>query len=208
MRTDRVIAVVTVAIGVLGAVAAQLGAAEADRTLALAATTALSIISIGLPFIGAQIGVRYRRTAAQPAYREAYVWALLLGAIGLAAALLIAVLIPSSSGDQWQYAPVIVLGAFVTQLVAQTTGIGLGVLLGRAWIAGVLTIVIPLGLYFALPESVRAFFAPYASAQLWWSGEFGLGDLLPFLVMVALWGPVLHFVAWSRTKSAVGASSR
>jgi hypothetical protein len=204
MGAERVIAAVTVAVGVLGTLAAQAGTPADERTFATASTTAQSLISIGVPFIGAVVGAR--RT--NPVYLRSMLWAIVLGATGLAASVVIAAAVPSTA-DVWDRAGVIVAGAFVTQVVAQLTGIGLGLLIGRAWIAAALTVVLPLALYAVLPEAARPWIAPYASAQLWWPGEFGADDWLPFLVMVVLWGPVLHTFAWLRLSlRPAGASGR
>lgn len=201
MRAYRVIAGVTGVVGVLGAVLSQVGTAEADRTFASASGVAQSLISVGVPFIGAVAGARRERSL----YKLALGYAVGLAAVGLVASILGALLVPSTSGDVWRHAPVLIIGAFVTQIVAQLVGTGLGLLIGRGWIAAVLTIVLPLGLYGVLSAAApdaRPWLTPYGSAQLWWKGQFGGSDVLPFLVMFALWGLALNlaglYVARSR----------
>ncbi len=162
---------------------------------------AQSLISVGVPFIGAVAGARRERSL----YKLALGCAVGLAAVGLVASILVALLVRWTSGDVWRHAPVLILGAFVTQLVAQLVGIGLGLLIGRGWIAAVLTIVLPLGLYGVLSAAApdaRPWLTPYGSARPWWNGEFGDSDVLPFLVMLALWGLALNlagrYVARSR----------
>ncbi|MET7279325.1 hypothetical protein ABZS29_13910 [Kribbella sp. NPDC005582] len=201
MRAYRVIAGVTGVVGVLGAVLSQLGTAEAERTFASTSGVAQSLISIGVPFIGAVAAARRERSF----YKLALGYAVQLATVGLVASILVALLVPSTADDMWRHASVLILGAFATQVVAQLVGTGLGLLIGRGWIAAVLTIVMPLGLYAVLSAAApdaRPWLTPYGSAQLWWKGEFGGSDVLPFLVMVALWGLALNvaglYVARSR----------
>lgn len=201
MRTYRVIAGVTGVVGVLGAVLSQVGAAEADRTFASTSGVAQSLISIGAPFIGAVAAARRERSL----FRMALGYAVGLAAVGVVASVLVAWLVPSTASDPWQHAPVLIIGAFVTQVVAQLTGTGFGMLIGRGWIAAAATIVFPLGLYGVLSAAApdaRPWLTPYGSAQPWWKGEFGGSDLLPNLVMLALWGLALNlaglYVARSR----------
>jgi hypothetical protein len=191
MRAYRVIAGITGVVGVLGAVGSQIAAVSAERTFASTSTVAQSLISIGVPFVGAVAGARRERSL----YKLALGYAVGLAAVGLVAAILVAWLVPSTASDPWQHAPVIVVGAFVTQLVAQLVGTGFGLLIGRGWIAAILTIVAPLGLYAVLSAAapgLRPWLTPYGTAQLWWNGEFGGSDVLPFLVMLALWGVALN----------------
>ncbi|GAA1699470.1 hypothetical protein GCM10009745_52590 [Kribbella yunnanensis] len=179
----------------------QVGAAEADRTFASASGVAQSLISVGVPFIGAVAAARRERSV----FRLALGYAVGLAAVGLVASILVAWLVPSTASDRWQHAVVLIVGAFVTQVVAQLVGIGLGRLIGRGWIAAVLTIVIPLGLYGVLSAAApdaRPWLTPLGSAMPWWKGEFGGSDWPPFLVMLALWGLALNlaglYVARSR----------
>ncbi|MFK4087588.1 hypothetical protein ACI2LF_25990 [Kribbella sp. NPDC020789] len=203
MRVYRVIAAVTGVVGVLGAVGSQVATASAERTFASTSAVAQSLISIGVPFIGAVAGARRQRSL----YKLALGYAVGLAVVGLVAAILVAWLVPSTASDPWQHAPVIVAGAFVPQLVAQLTGTGFGLLIGRGWIAAILTIVPPLGLYAVLSATapgLRPWLTPYGSAQLWWNGEFDGSDVLPFLVMLALWGAALNLagLAVARTRRA------
>ncbi|MFI5729440.1 hypothetical protein ACIA49_04910 [Kribbella sp. NPDC051587] len=200
MRTYRVIAGVTGVVGVLGAVGSQVATVSADRTFATTSTVAQSLISIGVPFIGAVAGARREKSL----YKLAFGYAVGMAALGLIASILVVLLVPSTSNDLWQHAPMIVIGSFVTQLVAQSLGTGFGLLTGRGVIASILTIVPPLGVYFvlaAIGPGVRRL-TPYGSAQLWWKGTFSGADVLPFLVMVAIWGVALNvlglYVARSR----------
>jgi hypothetical protein len=188
MRAYRVIAGVTGVVGVLGAVLGQAGTAEADRTFASATGFAQSLISVGVPFIGAVAGARRERAL----YKLALGYAVGLAAVGVVASILVALLVPSAAEDVWRHAPILVIGAFVTQIVAQLVGTGLGLLIGRGWLAALLTIASPLGLYAVLPSDARQWLTPYGSAQLWWKGEFDGSDVLPFLVMLAVWGLALN----------------
>jgi hypothetical protein len=200
MRTYRVIAGVTGVIGALGAVGSQVAAVSADRTFASTSTVAQSLISIGVPFIGAVAGARRERAL----YKLALGYAVGLAVVGVIASILVAWLVPSTASSPWQHAPIIVIGAFVTQIVAQLVGTGLGLLIGRGWIAAILTIVLPLGLYGVLSAAApgaRAWLTPYGSAQLWWKGEFGGSDVLSFLVMLALWGLALNLAGFHVARS-------
>ncbi|WBQ03421.1 hypothetical protein [Kribbella sp. CA-293567] len=152
---------------------------------------AQSLISIGVPFIGAVAAARRERSM----FKLALGYAVGLAAAGLVASILVAWLVPSTANSPWEHAPIIVVGAFVTQIVAQLVGTGLGLLIGRGWIAAVLTILLPLGLYGVLSVAApgaRAWLTPYGSARLWWTGEFGGPDVLPFLVVLTLWGLALN----------------
>lgn len=200
MRSYRVIAGVTGVIGVLGAVGSQVAAVSADQTFASTSAAAQSLISIGVPFIGALAGARRERSL----FKLALGYAVGLAAVGLVASILVAWLVQSTASSTWQHASIIVTGAFVTQVVAQMVGTGLGMLIGRGWIAAILTVVLPLSVYGVLSAAApgsRAWLTPYGSAQLWWKGEFGGSDVLPFLVMLALWGLALNLAGFHLARS-------
>ncbi|WP_405056112.1 hypothetical protein OG474_25620 [Kribbella sp. NBC_01505] len=177
----------------------QLGTVSAERTFATTSGVAQSLISIGAPFIGAVAGARRERSL----FKVAFGYAVGLAALGLVASILVASLVPSTASDPWKHAPVIIVGAFVTQLVAQSLGTGFGMLIGRGVIASILTIVPPLGVYGVLHAAAPGAqgLTPYGSAQLWWKGEFGGSDVLPFLVMVAVWCVALNVAGFYRARS-------
>ncbi|TDD43527.1 hypothetical protein E1263_41595 [Kribbella antibiotica] len=172
---------------------------SAERTFATTSTAAQSLISIGVPFIGAVAGARRERSL----YKLALGYALGMATLGLIASLLVAALVPSTAADPWKHAPAIIIGAFITQVVAQSLGTGFGLLIGRPVIASILTIVPPLAVYFLLAAVAPGAkgLAPYGSAQLWWKGEFSGSDVLLFVVMVAVWGVGLNLWGTSAARS-------
>jgi hypothetical protein len=103
---------------------------------------------------------------------------------------------PSQSPHaSWGPAIDAVLGGVLVQVVAQLVGTGFGLLVRRAILACLSTIVCPLGLWLVLgvlAPQVRAWLTPFESARHLLAGTMTPGSWLAFVAMVCMWGVGLN----------------
>ncbi|MGW5361388.1 hypothetical protein [Actinopolymorpha pittospori] len=202
------IAVVTTLAGVAGAVAVTADLSSAERDFAAVSAPVQSLLSVGVPFCGAVLTYDLHLHGRRRDLPSTLAWAVglavgfaLVGAIVSAAAV---AAFPSHSPQPWGSPVELVLGGVVAQVVAQLTGTGFGLLIRRAVLACLATIVCPLGLWLVLgatAPSSRAWLTPFESARHLLAGTMTTASWLPFLVMVSLWGIALNLAGIHRFRS-------
>ncbi|WP_195909203.1 hypothetical protein [Microlunatus sp. Gsoil 973] len=204
------IASVSLAVSVGLAIATTLALVPASRTLSATASVAMSVLSIGVPFIAAVQAVRHAQhepSGFSRMYARTFATALGLGLVVAVACLIIGF----ACGARLHNAPAIVGGSLIAQAVAHLVGTGLGLLLARPVIASALTVILPIGLWLLLGvllPPARDWLTPLPSANRWWSGTL-TGEYLPrFAIMVLLWavlpnaaGVILTGARWKRQPS-------
>ncbi len=120
-------------------------------------------------------------------------------AFGLFAALVgvVTVGVHGSDDGRWQDAVSVSVGAVVTMVMAQMVGVGLGLLIGRPWVACLATVVLPLGLWLGLGavpalSAASAWVVPVTSAQHLLSGRTTGEAWAQLAVVLVLWGRCLY----------------
>lgn len=176
------------------------------------AAIAQSIISIGVPVVTAILGTRWRGLALLTVTRllptvVGFAWAM------ATAGTVIAALVNAAAGGGWESAGAAIFGSMVAQTVASLIGLGLGTLIGRPVVAGLLTIALPLGLLQALhlvAPALAPWLTPYPHAARWWSGTMTTDRLPAFLAMILLWCIGLNLAGWmmQSRRTATGASAQ
>jgi hypothetical protein len=201
------IGVVTALALVAGAVAVTADLSSAERDFAAVSAPVQSLLSVGVPFCGAVMTYDLHLHGRRRDLPSTLVWAVgvavgfaLFGAIVSAAT----VAAFPHSPHPWGSAVELVLGSVLAQVVAQLTGTGFGLLIRRAVLACLATIVCPLGLWLVLgatAPSSRAWLTPFESARHLLAGTMAAASWLPFLVMVSLWGIALNLAGIQRFRS-------
>jgi hypothetical protein len=184
----RWLAVVTVLLGLLGAVAVAAGGSAADRTFAGLSGVAQSLMSITVPFSGVLLARDVRRRAAM--YRAAAVLAVGAALVGAAICAGVLAVVP---GGRWDHVGLVVVGSVLVQLVAQSVGTGLGLLLRPVWLACLATVVLPLGLWLLLGivdvlQPAQAWLTPFPAARNLLSGQMSPIEWAQWACVAALWG--------------------
>jgi hypothetical protein len=157
-------------------------------------------MSVTVPFLGVLMAADVRRSPRTVRPLPALVAAVLVAvAFGVFAALVgvITVGVLGSDDGRWQDAVAVSVGAVVTMVMAQVVGVGLGLVIGRPWLACVATVVLPLGLWLglgavpALSEAAR-WVVPVVSAQHLLSGQMTGEAWAQLAVVLVLWGRCLY----------------
>ena len=213
-RPRKWLLAITLLAGLLTAAAVAVGSPPAARTFAAISAPAQSVMSVGVPFFGVLLTCDLWR-----ARRETRITPTLLAATGLATAIaflgvLICVvttaLVPTATSNRWAGWATIVLGSVLVQVVAALVGTSLGLLLRRPVVAGIATIVLPLGLWFLLGavdsvHQAQGWLTPFGGVQNLLSGQMDAVRWAQWLVVLVLWGigpnalGVLLWRRWSRT---------
>ena len=113
-------------------------------------------MSVTVPFLGALMASDVRRSPRTVRPLPTLVAAVLVAVpFGLFAAVVgaVALAAPAATADRWHDAAMVTLGAVLVMVMAQLVGVGLGLLIGRPWVACLATIVLPLGLWLGLGRS-------------------------------------------------------
>lgn len=207
-RTRRWIVVVTLLLGLLGAVAVAAGSPPAERTFAAVSGPAQSLMSVVVPLLGvlATTELRHPKRSAEvlPAIAGAQGPALLVAAIGVLICAVVTGLAPSAAAEgRWANAGVVVLGSLLVQAVAQLVGTGMGLLIRRPIIAYAATIVLPLGLWalfgaVAVLQPAQAWLTPFPSVQHLLSGEMSPVRWTQWVTVLATWGVGLNALGLAR----------
>ncbi|MFG1609057.1 hypothetical protein [Actinoplanes sp. NPDC049265] len=193
----RVLLGVTLLLGVLGAVGLAAGAPD-DATFVLVSQAVQMLMSVTLPFTGVLL--------ARAAVRLPEMWlraTFLAVAVGGFGVVLAVVAVLATSGD-WDDAVLVAVGGVLVQVVAQFVGTGFGLLLPRRpVIAGLATIVLPLGLYLLLGlapalRPVREWVTPYATVLHLLSGEMTALSWVRWAVVAVVWAVGLN--AWGAAR--------
>ena len=209
-RTRRrvVLLVLTLTLGpALGAALAFLGP-PAERTFAVVQGTTQLVISVLLPLVGILLAADVRRagaTSVVPTCLAAAAIAVKVAVIGLLVAVVATSAAPGITPGRWDGAASPAVGGVVVQVVCVLSGVGLGLLLTRPWVAFVASAAVPLGLYAALRavpplHGARDWLTPYASAQHLLSGATTPVNWAQAAVVFLLWGVALPVVATARVR--------
>ncbi len=180
------------------AVTTPLTALGGDASLSASSSIAQSLISVGVPVVTAVLGASCRGWSPLRVARllpVVFGYAVIMAAVGV----LITTVVTASNGGGWQYAGPVFAGSFVAQSVASLIGFGLGTVIGRPVIAGLMTMIIPLGLQTLLgldAPATRPSLTSFPNASLWWSDTMIADGQPRFLVMVLLWCVVLNAAGW------------
>ena len=217
-RSLRVIIVVTALLGVLAAVAVALGTPPAQRTFATLAEPTQTLMSVTVPFLGV-VMVGALRRPVRPAVILATIGralglALLVAVFGVLVCAAVTAAAPSAAGaDRWANAGLVALGSLLVQGLALLVGTGLGLLIRRPVLAGLATIVLPLGLWWLLGAvaallPAQAWLTPFPSAQHLLSAEMDPTRWTQWLAVLVIWGVGLNAFGTLRAgRSRVAASS-
>ncbi|HYQ33617.1 MAG TPA: hypothetical protein VEQ83_10425 [Lapillicoccus sp.] len=197
-RARRRLVGLTLGLGLLVGVA--VGLVPADHTFATRTGVIALLTSVTVPFLGVLMASDVRRAPQTVRPLPTLVAAVLVAvAFGLVAALVgvVTVGVLGSDAGRWQDAVAVSLGAVVTMVMAQLVGVGLGLLIGRPWLACVATIVLPLGLWLglgAIPavSAAQAWVVPMTSAQHLLSGRMSGEAWAQLAVVLVLWGRCLY----------------
>jgi len=211
----RVLLAGTLLLGVAAAVALAVLLPPAERTFAALAFPVQSLMSVLVPFLGVLMVGDLRR-APHPVAPTLLAAALLAAAVGAAGALACAgalAVAPDAAGQPWQGVAGVVLGCVLVQVLAQSVGTGLGLLLRSPVVACAATIVLPLGLWFLLGvddavRPAREWLTPFATIGDLLSGATTALQWVQWLVVALLWGVLLNAVGVARLRRSVPAGSR
>ncbi|MFD0823186.1 hypothetical protein ACFQ0D_33835, partial [Micromonospora zhanjiangensis] len=99
--------------------------------------------------------------------------------------------------DPWRHAGTVAAGGVLVQVLAQSVGTGLGLLLRRPVVACLATIALPTGLWLLLGgvaslRPAQSWLTPYAVASPLLAGGMTGQNWAQWLVVVALWGVGLN----------------
>jgi len=178
-RPRRWLVVLTLLMGLVAAVATA--ASPADRTFAKISDAVQSLMSITVPFLGVLLARDLQRVPGvvriSPTLLVEALLAAIIGVFGvLACAATLAIAPAGTAEDPWRHAGTIAMGSVLVQVVAGSVGTGLGLLLRSFVVAFVASIVLPLGLWFALGgvavlRPAQAWLTPYATVQNLLTGQ-------------------------------------
>lgn len=209
-RPRQWLVVLTVLAGLSAAVAVSVAAQPADRTFAVLSDPVQSLMSITVPFLGVLLARDLRRfpraARVAPTLLAATLVAAVIGVFGVLACATTLAVAPSGTAEHpWRHAGTIVVGSVLVQVVAQLVGTGLGLLLRSSIVAFVASIVLPLGLWFALGgvavlRPAQAWLTPYASVRNLLSGQMSAVAWVQWFVVLLLWGVGLNAVGAARLK--------
>lgn len=212
-RARRRLAAVTAALGLLAAVALATATPESERTFtAIAAPTQL-LMSVPAPFFGALLASDLRRARTLPIAPTVLAGvgvAVVFAALGILVAAVATLATSSTAAEgRWARAGMVVLGCVLVQVLAQLTGIGLGLLFRSPVLACTATIVLPLGMWLLLGaveplRPAQPWLTPFPSAQPLLSGQMTPLAWTQWLVVVVIWGSSLNAYGAARHRIVTG----
>jgi hypothetical protein len=195
---------VTVLLGLLGAVAVFAGRPSTDWTFVHLSGSVQILMSVTLPFFGVLLvrdvlrsGGEFRLAPTLLAAAALAVAVALIGVVICAAALLIG---PQGAAvGRWDHAVSVAACSVLVQVVAQSVGTGLGLLLRPAIVACLATIALPLGLWLLLGSvdilrPAQAWLAPFAAVRNLLSGHMDALAWAQWSVVALVWGVGLNTV--------------
>ncbi|GAA4604561.1 hypothetical protein BJY16_005053 [Actinoplanes octamycinicus] len=198
-RGRRILLGVTAGIGLLAAVALPGALPSGQVTFAELSEQVQLLISVPLPFVGVLLAHDLRRTPGArvlPTLAGAAVIAVVAGLLGVLFS--VAALAASGSGapDPWAHAGRIAVAGVLAQVLAQSVGTGLGLLIARPVWGCLATIVLPLGTYTVLAPlaAARPWLTPYGAAQELFAG----GGWASWAAAALLWGALLNVIGAAR----------
>jgi len=207
-RARQRLLAITVGLGLLAAVAVHFTGPAANRSFASVSGIVQSLMSVAVPLIGILLvgdvrrGPRPARLA--PALLASGLLAVLVGVVGIIISTVTLLVAPETAADPWARAGTIAVGSVLVQVVAVLVGTGLGLLVRPPVLAFIATIVVPMGLWFALSAlpSAQDWLTPYAAAQNLLRGEMTALTWAQWSVVVLLWGVGLNALGAARLKRA------
>lgn len=161
-----------------------------DRTFAGVNGPTQMLISVITPFVGLLLAadVRLGRAKVGPAVRVAYLFAMVAGAWGVVFSAVASAVTVSSAPDVWANAATAAAGGLAVQTVATTTGLGLGALIRRPWLAGVATFApLLVAVILTAVPAVAAWVTPAVNGPLLLTGADPLAWLREAVVLI-IWG--------------------
>jgi hypothetical protein len=199
-RPRRWLLALTLLGGLVVAVALTAALPPPERTFATVANPVQSLMSVAVPLLGILLVGDLRRTSGNSPVPTVLAAVVMAAAIGLAGAgVCAAALAFAPSQDPWRHAGAIAGGGVPVQVLAVLVGTGLGMLLPSRLAAFLGTIVLPLGLWFALRGvAAQAWLTPYAAVQNLLSGRMTAVMWAQWLVAFLLWGVGLNVAGAAR----------
>jgi hypothetical protein len=205
-RALAVIGVVTALAGLMVAIAVTADLPRVERSFAAVSALVQSVISVGVPFLGVLMTYDLHLRRSLRSLPSTLVSALGI-AVGFAvfgavvSAVAVAAYASRSPHASWGSAIGAMFGGVLVQVVAQLVGTGFGLLVRRAVLACLSTVVCPLGLWLVLgafAPQARAWLTPYESARHILAGTMTPASWLAFLVMVCVWSIGLNLAGIQR----------
>ncbi|MDN5763654.1 MAG: hypothetical protein L0H41_15230, partial [Microlunatus sp.] len=165
-----------------------------DRTVAALIPLAQLLMTLLTPFSAALATSELRTPKAQqPAVRAywagAAIYAVAIGTLGLLACVL-AVTALGAAPESWLGGPSVVVGSLLVQLIPVGVGCAAGLLLPRAWLACLTTVVVPLGVTLLLgtlgPRGAADWLTPLGAAGHLVPGPMSILNWAQWIVVAAL----------------------
>jgi hypothetical protein len=201
----RYLVAATILLGASGAVAYMADPTDGGGTLAEAATTAQSLISIAMPVFGILLVRDLPRSARLvPTLLAVIIVSAAAGVLGaLLGAAALALAGPGSSA--WTGAAGVGAGGIAVQVIAGLVGTGFGLLVRRPVVAFLATIVVPLAAYAVLNATggLAEWLTPYGAAQSGLAAHPNATQWSKWLVVVLIWGVGLNTLGAARRRRAV-----
>jgi hypothetical protein len=205
-RALAAIKLVTALAALMVAIAVTADLPRMERSFAVVSAPVQSVVSVGVPFLGVLMTYDLHLRRSQRSLSSTLLTALGI-AVGFAvfgavvSAVAVAAYPSRSAYVSWGSAIGAMLGGILVQVVAQLIGTGFGLLVRRAILACLATIVCPLGLWLvlgAIAPQARAWLTPYESARHILAGTMTPTSWLAFVVMACMWGIGLNLAGIRR----------
>lgn len=183
-----VVVTAAIAVGIPWLLAFTLPTAE--RTFVGVNGPTQMLISVITPFVGLLLAtdVRLGRAGVGPAVRVAYLFAVVSGAWGAVFSAVASAVTVSGSADVWANAVAAATGGLAVQVVATTTGLGLGALVRRPIVAGVATFApLVVGLILTAVPAVAAWVTPAVNGPPLLTGADPMAWVREVVVLL-IWG--------------------
>lgn len=201
-----IVGVVTALTGLIAAFGLAGGLPVGQRGFAAVSIPVQLLISVGVPFLGVVMSYDLHRQRTDHRIMSTLLRVVALGAGSaifgsVVTASAVAVFTEPETQGRWDHAVAVVLGSILVQVVAGLTGTGWGLLIQRAVLACLATVVIPLGLWAVLGElapPLKAWLTPLESANALLGGTMVSSSWLPYAVMVGLWCAGLNLAGYRR----------
>ena len=212
-RARRWLAAITVALGLLAAVALATVTPESERTFAAVLAPTQLLMSLPLPFLGVLMASDLRHARMLPITSTILAGVgvgVVFAALGIGIAAVATLSISSTAAEgPWARAGIVVLGSVLVQVLAQLTGIALGLLSRSSVLACAATIGMPLGLWLLLGaveplRPAQPWLTPFPSAQRLLGGQMTPLAWTQWLVVVVIWGSSLNAYAAARHRIVTG----
>ncbi len=189
---SRAVVVATPLLGLLAAAAGPAALPPDGRTFAGYAALVQSLMSVGVPFLGALLmrDVRRGTRTLRRGWGVAFGYAAAVGVFG-------GVVCAVAAAQVGRGAAIVAAGGVLVQVLAQAVGTGMGLLIDRPVVACLATIVVPLGAYLVLSRVGGAdWLTPYAVATRLLAGD--AGAIVRWVVVALLWGGALNAAGLAR----------